>query len=83
MKSVEKIRKCFVLCGIDNAGTTVYLKSLGEVGKWLITADIEMASKCANRSAANLMKDFYDQEMGDADWVAVPVEIEYRLVNES
>ena len=82
MKTLEKLKKVYVLCGIDTAGTTVYLRSLHETGKWEVTADIEMASKCVNKQTAELMLDFYNQEIGDATWVIIPCWIEYILIKE-
>lgn len=79
-KSVEKINNYYVLCGLDSAGTTVYLRSLHERGKWEITADVEKASKCENIFTAEMLQEIYDDEIGDAKWVIIPLEVEYRLI---
>ena len=68
----------------DLSGKTVYLKSLHDVGKWEITTDIEMATKCADRETANIMLNIYYQEIGnDNAWVIVPLIIQYQLIDES
>ncbi len=84
MKHIEKIRNAYVLCSIDNTGKTCYLRSLHEPGKWEITTNIEVATKYATSDAADLSYDFYQRELGsDAGvFVKIPLEIEYRLINE-
>lgn len=82
--SIEKAKECYVICSIDLSGKTVYLKSLHDVGKWEITTDIEMATKCADRETANIMLNIYYQEIGnDNTWVIVPLIIQYQLIDES
>lgn len=83
MTNVEKLKHVYVLASIDNAGKTVYLRSLHSAGQWEIVADIEMATKGSNMATIELMRDFYEQETDNYNtFVIVPLEIEYRLVRE-
>lgn len=84
MRHVEKIKKLFVLCSLDNAGNTCYLRSLLQPGKWEITTNIEVATKYTTTDAADISYDFYQRELGfDAcTFVRIPLEIEYRLIKE-
>lgn len=84
-KYIEKLRTGYVLCSIDNNGTTVYLRSLHEPGKWEIVSDIEIATKYTSSDAADMSYDFYMAELGTnaGKFVKLPFEIEYRLINES
>ena len=82
-KSVEKVRKCYVICSIDLEGKVCYLKSLGSPGRWEIVIDIEQATRCYNKNVARLMLQLYEHEMQSHDeFVIIPLEIEYRLINE-
>ena len=85
MKSIEKTKKLFVLCTIDNTGTTCFLRSLHEPGKWEIVKDIEVSTKYTSQDAADMSYLFYQKELGEeaGKFVIVPLEIEYRLINES
>lgn len=82
--SIEKIKKVCVLCTIDTEGRTAYLRSLHDPGKWEITTDIETATKYTTDDAAMMSYDFYQREMGSdaGTFVIVPLEIEYRLIEE-
>lgn len=84
MQSVEKIKRVCVLCSIDNNGTTCYLRSLHEPGKWEITTNIEMATKYTTVDAADMSYDFYKKEIGNdaGNFVVINLEIEYRLIEE-
>ena len=84
MKHVEKVKKVFVLCSLDNTGRTCYIRSLYEPGKWEITTNIEMATKYTTMDAADMSYWFYQKELGDdaGVFVVIPLEIEYRLVKE-
>ena len=81
--SIEKINKLYVICSLDLFGNTVYLNSLHD-HKWEITPDIERASKTLSRKVANMVLEGYYQDMGyDNQFVIIPMEVEYRLINES
>lgn len=82
-KSIEKINKLYVICSIDLSGKTVYLNSLHD-HKWEITPDIERASKTLSRKVANMVLEGYYQDMGnESEFVIIPMEVEYRLIDES
>lgn len=82
-KSIEKINKLYVICSIDLSGKTVYLNSLHD-HKWEITPDIERASKTFSRKVANMVLEGYYQDMGnESEFVIIPMEVEYRLIDES
>jgi hypothetical protein len=82
-KSIEKINKLYVICSIDLSGKTVYLNSLHN-HKWEITPDIERASKTLSRKVANMVLEGYYQDMGnESEFVIIPMEVEYRLIDES
>ncbi len=80
--SIEKINKVYVLCSIDLSGKTVYINSLRN-HKWEITTDIERASKMLSRKVARIVLDGYYQDTGNNNTFAIiPLEVEYRLINE-
>jgi len=81
--SIEKINKLYVLCSIDLSGQTVYLNSLHD-HKWEITPDIERASKMLSRKVARIVLDgYYQDTVSDSSFVIIPMEVEYRLINET
>lgn len=81
--SIEKIKECYVICSLDLNGNTCYLRSLHEKGKWEITTDVEMATKCMDRDAARYLRAFYLNEIGDGEWVVTPLMIQYMLIDET
>ena len=80
--SIEKVKECYVLCSLDLTGNTVYLLRSVIDSKWIVTADPEIATKCADKETAEILRDLYMREIGDATWVIVPMIIQYHLVNE-
>lgn len=82
MEHIEKTKNLYVLCSLDKAGHTCYLRSLHEPGKWEIITDIEMATKYTTVDAAEMSYSFYQKEIGaDAlDFVIIPMKIEYKLI---
>lgn len=81
--STEKINNYFVLCSLDLEGKTVYLRSLHDLNKWEIVTDIEMATKTHDYETAELLKECYDREIGDAEWAIVPEIITFQLIDET
>lgn len=83
--TIEKVKKGYVLCSIDNSGKTCYLRSLHEPGKWEIVVDIEIATKYTTTDAAEMSYSFYRKEMGSdaGEFAMIPFEIEYKLINET
>lgn len=84
IKHIEKMKEGYVLCTLDKNGNTGYLRSLHEPGKWEVVYDIEMSTKYANDEAANMSYWLYKNEMGNnaGEFVMIPFEIEYRLLQE-
>ena len=82
-KSLEKSLKRYVICSLDQAGNVVYLHSLHEY-KWELTTDVERASKAVNRRTAQMILENYQYDTHSKyEWIIVPLNIEYYLINES
>lgn len=80
--TIEKMKECYVVCSIDAVGKTVYLRMIHKDSSWEIVTDVEIATKCLDREAAEAMKNFYMNEIGDGEWAIVPLIIQYSLVEE-
>lgn len=78
----KKIRK-YVLATVDKNGKSFYMKKTPTKTEYSLVEDIEIATKSKNIDTANLILDFYYQDMGtDIQFVPIPIDITYEIVEE-
>lgn len=79
-KVLEKQQLKYVLATLEQP--TRYIKSL-HFGKYLLTDDIENATKTMSIKIAKELVDLYVHDTGNTEIVVLPVVITYELVNET
>lgn len=79
-KYTVKMNQKYVIATLSSP--TQYLVSK-HWGKWAFTDNIEFATKTRTMKVAEIVKYNYYHDFGmDIELVILPVEIEYRLINE-
>lgn len=79
-KHIEKILKKYVIATLDSP--TTYLKSLGW-GEYIFTDNIELATKTLSKRVAHDIVYDYCIHFGKTNFVIIPVEITFALIEES
>lgn len=80
-KHIEKVVKKYVIATLSSP--TTYLVSR-HWGNWYFSDDIGIATKAMTKKVAEMIRSNYYYDFGaDVELIIVPVEIEYRLINES
>lgn len=79
-KYTVKLNRKYVIATLSSP--TQYLLSK-HWGKWAFTDNIEMATKTKTVNVAEMVKCNYYHDFGmDVDLIILPIEVEYRVVNE-
>lgn len=81
MKFLEKKVRKYVVASVSQP--TRYLLSM-HFGNWMLVDDIEKASKTMKKSVAEDLKEYYyNDTFSNEEFVVVPVDITYELIEES